>query len=385
MCPASNFSHLADAAAGSAIYVAGMTAVAPVAAELVPPPAVDWLPRRGIRTGADPERVIGAPVGSQDPDVNPRLLRCFVEVAQERHFGRAADRLFVAQPALSRSIQQLERHLGYRLFVRTTRSVELTPAAGRLLPAAREVLDALDAVGESLVAGDRTLNVAHVPFSDTAALILDALAQSDPDITVTEQTMSCAQQLRAVRVGRLDVAVCPAPGDLDSQLRATLVRLDPLLVGLLGRDAASDRPVDPRRRPVAVPDSGAEDPEFGAFVSQYEQVAGCTLRRIRVAPGSGTEAYAIRRSGGAAFVTLASRSIRLDAAHRVVGTIPVQAYLPWAAIARRSDRSPATEAFLQAAERVARARRWRSDDRLPGMPWVPRLTTRRHDQWVRPA
>jgi DNA-binding transcriptional LysR family regulator len=69
-------------------------------------------------------------------------LRAFVVVAEELHFGRAAERLHVAQPPLSRTIQHLERDLGARLFERTTRAVRLTDAGRALLIPAREVLEA---------------------------------------------------------------------------------------------------------------------------------------------------------------------------------------------------------------------------------------------------
>ena len=65
-----------------------------------------------------------------------RQLTCFVAVAEERHFGRAAERLHMAQPALSLLIRQLEEHLGARLLDRTTRRVDLTPAGQALLPGA---------------------------------------------------------------------------------------------------------------------------------------------------------------------------------------------------------------------------------------------------------
>ncbi|TLS42933.1 LysR family transcriptional regulator [Streptomyces montanus] len=78
--------------------------------------------------------------------VDPRLLRAFLAVAEELHFTRAAARLYVAQQALSRDIRRLERELKADLFVRTTRQVTLTPDGERLLPYARRVLEAQDAL-----------------------------------------------------------------------------------------------------------------------------------------------------------------------------------------------------------------------------------------------
>lgn len=73
-------------------------------------------------------------------DVHGRDLRYFVSVAEELHFTRAADRLFVSQPALSKQIGMLERQLGARLFERGRDGVRLTPVGTALLPHARLVL-----------------------------------------------------------------------------------------------------------------------------------------------------------------------------------------------------------------------------------------------------
>lgn len=77
-------------------------------------------------------------------DLDPRLLRAFLAVAEDLHFTRAAGRLYVAQQALSRDIRRLERELGATLFVRTTRQVTLSPDGERLLPYARRALEAQD-------------------------------------------------------------------------------------------------------------------------------------------------------------------------------------------------------------------------------------------------
>lgn len=75
-----------------------------------------------------------------------RRLRYFVAVAEERHFGRAAERLYVAQPALSQQIKTLESELGVTLLIRSTRRVELTPAGARLLERGRQILAELAGV-----------------------------------------------------------------------------------------------------------------------------------------------------------------------------------------------------------------------------------------------
>lgn len=81
-----------------------------------------------------------------------RHLRSFAVLAEERHFGRAAERLHLAQPALSQQVKQLERELGVELFTRTTRRVDLTEAGSRLVGHAREVLGDVDRARDDMAA-----------------------------------------------------------------------------------------------------------------------------------------------------------------------------------------------------------------------------------------
>jgi DNA-binding transcriptional LysR family regulator len=303
-------------------------------------------------------------------DISPRLLRCFVVLADELHFGRAAGRLRVAQPALSRSIKRLESSLDRPLFARTTRTVELTPAGARLVEPAREVLRRLDGLAGDLADARRVLSVAHVPGSDTNALILDRLARLEPGIEIQEQTMIGEDQVSALREGDLDVALCHEPGMLEAGLRSRTLRLDPVLVTIIGRPPAEHRPVDVTRRSVTVADGGAAHVHWSHFVAAFEQELGHRFPRLPVAGGCGTEAYALRRAGAGAFLTPASHGLRIDCAAATAPLLPVQPYYRWSVVYRAGSRSAAVRSYLRAADDVAHARHWLDTSWLPGRPFT---------------
>jgi len=150
-----------------------------------------------------------------------RELRYFVAVAEELHFGRAALRLGIAQPPLSRAIQQLERRLGVTLLERTSRAVTLTEAGSVLLVEGRAALDAVDA------AKRRARRAAHASTgqpglvlvakagasSELLAKLLDAYAAEPGSVPVEVVLCGIAEQERYLRDGRADVALLHRPFD----------------------------------------------------------------------------------------------------------------------------------------------------------------------------
>src|SRR5690349_20371165 len=124
-------------------------------------------------------------------DLDTRLLRAFVSVAEELNFTRAAERLFISQQALSSQIQQLESRLTVKLFERTTRRVGLTDAGEHLLPHAVATLEALDA-GMRVIDAARssrraTLRVGLSTTSMVAAVgeTMRRFAERHPEVELT--------------------------------------------------------------------------------------------------------------------------------------------------------------------------------------------------------
>ncbi|MFI1397851.1 LysR family transcriptional regulator [Streptomyces sp. NPDC020681] len=140
-------------------------------------------------------------------DIEPRLLRAFLAVADELHFTRAAARLFVAQQALSRDVRRLERELGAELFVRTTRQVTLTGDGERLLPYARHVLDAQDELAAAFVRRPRPLLVDISATVGTGYEVLGRVRQDAPGLEFVARFLSGLTGAAAeILAGRLDVS-----------------------------------------------------------------------------------------------------------------------------------------------------------------------------------
>jgi DNA-binding transcriptional LysR family regulator len=150
-----------------------------------------------------------------------RHLRYFVAVAEELHFRRAAERLYVAQPAVSEQVRKLEQELGVRLFDRTQRRVSLTTAGGAMLEEARRVLLAADvAMQAARSAGDSAtmpLRIGYVPdaLPSVVPRALRRLVASAPRVQVELETGAALRLIEDLRSRRLDAVVVslPAPAN----------------------------------------------------------------------------------------------------------------------------------------------------------------------------
>ena len=144
-----------------------------------------------------------------------RHLRYFVAVAEELHFRRAAERLHVAQPAVSEQVRKLEDELGVRLFDRTQRNVALTAAGAALLTEAYRVLRQAEAARlAARSASDRpALRIGYVPTALRASIprTLRRLVAAMPNLQTTMEPGSGLELVDAVRAGELDVAVVSLP------------------------------------------------------------------------------------------------------------------------------------------------------------------------------
>lgn len=148
--------------------------------------------------------------------MDSRELTYFVAAAEELHFGRAATRLGIAQPPLSRTIQRLERRLGVTLFTRTSRSVTLTEAGEVLLREGRRALTALRAAERRTQrAGSPRLVLAMKPNSDGDLLekILAEYATDPASVEVEVRICAIGEQSVLLREGEADVAMLRFPHD----------------------------------------------------------------------------------------------------------------------------------------------------------------------------
>lgn len=288
-------------------------------------------------------------------------LQVFLAVAEELHFGRAAEKLHLAQPPVSRTVRQLEHDLGVDLFIRSTRSVRLTAAGAALVPQAREILAAVQRARNTAIAADRgDAGMVTLAFSGASTHILVGmlareLGKEHPGIEVGLNSQAFAlPALALVLRGEVDVSIgrwdfMPAGVQYRTIVKEHLVLAVPASHKLASQEA------------IHISELAGEP--FVALPADEGSVLGDRLRRLSLgsgfdpdivqrAPDSWTAMSLVGAEVGCS-LTVSSVSENLTNPHvkflRVLDvTLPIYLRMAW----REDSGNPALRAVLSVAERV---------------------------------
>jgi len=249
-----------------------------------------------------------------------RHLRYFAAVAETCHFGRAAERLHVAQPALSQAIRQLEAELGVTLFTRTTRQVALTPAGEFFRDEAQRVLDSVD----DSVRGVRRIGAGRhgllrLGLTGTAAFsllprIARLVKQELPGVALEIQAdLLTPVQSERLRDGSLDVGVLRPPA-VGEGIELHPVESEPLVLAVPADHRLAVEPVvalgDVRTEPFIV--FGNRDSAVNEAVLRSCRAAGFVPQREHEAPGTAVLLALVAAGLGVAVVPASVRALPLD-------------------------------------------------------------------------
>lgn len=287
-----------------------------------------------------------------------RQLRVFVALAEDLHFGRAADRLDLAQSALSRQLQDLERRLGTRLLNRGRRAaVTLTEAGQALLTEARIALQQIDrAEAAARRAGRGEVGRLEIGYVVSAALsgvlssTLQYFRQARPDVQIQITAMETPKQLTALRDGLLDVAFVRPRASYPDGITASVVHRESMLLAVAANHPLAQRRVDLH---------ALADQPF--IIPQFDESAGFAEHLAALASSGGFEpklAHRVRDFISAIAMAAAGygvvpvpRSVACIGLDNIV-FLPIHGYAGLAelAVAHRSvGASPATLAFAALA------------------------------------
>ena len=285
-----------------------------------------------------------------------RHLRYFVAVGEEEHFGRAAERLHIVQPALTRQVRQLEEELGCALFERLRWGVRLTEAGKSFLEEARRILDDL---GRSV---DRTRLVAQgkigrlrVGFSETAAhggalpSILRRFRASWPGVQLELSPGTSISANEQLRSGEVDVALVYIPPTNLRELGSHRISIERMMLAL-----PRAHPLATRKR-LRLGDLGDEpfvwfprtaNRQVHDRVLSACHTAGITLKIVQEVNSDTTMLSLVAGGIGLSFVIeSAQRTIPKGVVLRDVGDLHVTAQL--FAIWRRENNAPALQTFVE--------------------------------------
>ena len=296
-------------------------------------------------------------------------MRYFVAVAEELHFGRAAQRLHISAPALSQQVIALERDVGAELLVRDRRGVRLTAAGRTLLQDARQILGLAESARDRLrqaAAVSAPLRLGYVSWwpDDVAAIVGPTVP-----IRVDEWVLPSHSQADRVAEGTLDLAVAWIGAD-DARrrnLKAHLMFAEPLNAVVAG--ASSDEPLSADRVTALVDADESAWSSWNRFVEEFAAHAGARVVRIDDGGITGEAYYGhVRRTRSA---VLASPKRHTAAIPPTLGVRPVDPVplWTWSLLHRADDDRPAIAHVVDAMREHARSARWTAPP--PHRWWVP--------------
>ncbi len=285
-------------------------------------------------------------------------LRAFLAVAEELHFGRAAERLHMAQPPLSRAVKQLERDLGTELFERTTRRVRLTTAGEALLGPARDVLESMRVARSAVAsAGQGETGTVRLGFAGPSTYLLIGqlgrlVRDRHPGIELSLQSTTYVYEaLRQVMAGELDAAIVRwerEPPGIAHRIVAVehYVLVVPADHPFAGRDLVSM--AECRDEPfVALPADPGSSVRDAFIRTAYD--AGFAPDIVQTAPDSWTVMALVAARVGITFtIDTALHGVLQEGIAMVrlaEGLSPVHARLAW----RHGDQNPALREVLRAS------------------------------------
>jgi DNA-binding transcriptional LysR family regulator len=279
-------------------------------------------------------------------DLDLRKLRYFVAVADKLHFGRAADELHIAQPALSRQIRALEQDLGTPLLIRDSHGVELTDAGRQLLTDAGPLLASAHAVRRRVTVAARGNQRLMVGFraGTTVTPAVQLFATRHPNVIVDVQRIESDNQAAMLLDGRIDVAYVRLPID-ETGLRVTPLYTEPRVAvlpaghRLAGKEQITE--ADLAGEPLVWPGDASTQPTKRPHPDAGYLVRGVDETLEHVGAGRG--------------ISFLARSATVFYSHPDVSYVPVTDLAPdqvcLAVAASRT--SPLVDDFLNAAQATA--------------------------------
>jgi DNA-binding transcriptional LysR family regulator len=288
-----------------------------------------------------------------------RRVRYFVAVAEELHFRRAAQRLHLAQPALSQQVRKLELELGVDLLHRNKRTVALTTAGTAFLAEARRLLrqaDEATRTAQGAREGARgNIRVGHLPDS-LPSILLRVFARfgvTHPGVNISPETVSMRRAIDDVEAGRLDVALVGLPAPV-GELEVTSLGVEGTVAAIADRHPLSGRPTLPlerleTERIVLFPRS--TNPTFFDGIAAARRGAGIAPTLVETAEPDVMHAL-LTVAAGAGIALLPGSAAERYSAHGVTFR-PIDAPSPTTEIALVS-RADSNEMMVSAFLRVAR-------------------------------